>query len=287
MAGECHGHVFMDGIDYKAAAKRHDTARPDKAAVEKCLLIYSSRGVTFFRDGGDHYGASLYAKAVAPSFGIDYRTPVFAIHREGYYGAIVGRAYTTKEGFLSLVNEAVSLGCDFIKIMISGILDYDCYGRLSCPSLDAAEIAFLIATVHDAGRAVMVHANGDEACKCAIKSGADSIEHGFFMSRDTLSALADSSAVWTPTLSPSALAIGSGRFDDDVLLRITDAQSAAVAFALSRGAVIAAGSDAGAFKVTHDIGIESEVSLLKKCGAAESSLAYAEQLIKERFRPRR
>ena len=74
MFGECHGHIFMDGIDYKRAAAVYQSGI-DRADVRRKLKTYQKLGVTFYRDGGDHYGASEYARSIAPEYGITSRTP--------------------------------------------------------------------------------------------------------------------------------------------------------------------------------------------------------------------
>ena len=99
---ECHGHIFMDGVDYKAARSLHRNA-PDTGAIRAHLAAYRSLGVTYYRDGGDALGVSLQAKALAGEYGIRFVTPGFAIHRAGYYGGIVGRSYTTLGEYRSLV----------------------------------------------------------------------------------------------------------------------------------------------------------------------------------------
>ena len=92
MFGECHAHVIMDGINYQAAVKRHEQGA-DEELVRRCLKLYRQAGVSFVRDGGDALGVSVLAKKLAPEYGIDYRTPVFAIHKEGHYGGIVGKSF--------------------------------------------------------------------------------------------------------------------------------------------------------------------------------------------------
>ena len=88
MFGECHAHVIMDGMNYKAAVALHKNGVCQEA-VRAHLEAYQKAGITFVRDGGDAWGASRYARSVAAEYGIDYRTPVFAIHLKGHYGGIV------------------------------------------------------------------------------------------------------------------------------------------------------------------------------------------------------
>ena len=82
MFGECHAHIFMNGINYREAVKCHKDGADEKI-IREHLEAYRKAGVNFVRDGGDPYGASVLARKLAPEYGIDYRTPVFAIHKTG------------------------------------------------------------------------------------------------------------------------------------------------------------------------------------------------------------
>lgn len=94
------------------------------------LALYRDTGVTFLRDGGDKHGVSVRAKAIATDMAITYVTPAFPIFKEGHYGAFIGKAYSDIESFKTLVDEAIKEGADFIKIMASGIVDFNNYGVL-------------------------------------------------------------------------------------------------------------------------------------------------------------
>ena len=85
MFGECHAHALMNGINYRAAVNLHREGANEQA-VRECLCAYQESGVSFVRDGGDPYGVAMLASRLAPKYGIDYRTPVFAIHKNGHYG---------------------------------------------------------------------------------------------------------------------------------------------------------------------------------------------------------
>ena len=92
MFGECHAHIAMDGENYKQAMARHANG-PDEAHIRACFEAYKTKGIRFVRDGGDAYDVSRAAVTLAPEYGIEYRTPIFAIHKVGHYGSIVGRAF--------------------------------------------------------------------------------------------------------------------------------------------------------------------------------------------------
>ena len=94
MFGECHAHLVMDGENYKHAVSIHEKGVQEDA-VRRWLEVYQKREIPFIRDGGDALGVSKKAKEIAQEYGIDYRTPVFAIHKKGHYGKIVGRSFQT------------------------------------------------------------------------------------------------------------------------------------------------------------------------------------------------
>ena len=142
-------------------------------------------GITFVRDGGDALGVSRRAKDLAPEYGIDYRTPVFAIHKKGHYGGIVGHAFSDWEEYTRLVRRAKREGADFIRIMISGIMYFDAFGVLTEEGLSEEEIGKMISIAHEEGMRVMAHGNGDGPVRAALKAGLDTLEHGNYLEQDT------------------------------------------------------------------------------------------------------
>ena len=104
MFGECHAHMLMDGIDYREAVKLHRESVCE-SKIREYFEAYRRAGVAFVRDGGDNCGVSRRAAQIAGEYGIDYRTPVFAIHKEGHYGRIVGRKFGNMREFHQRVRE--------------------------------------------------------------------------------------------------------------------------------------------------------------------------------------
>ena len=191
MLGECHAHVIMDGINYKEAVSLHKNGVQDQA-IHRCFQEYQERGITFIRDGGDALGVSRRAKELAPEYGIDYRSPVFAIHREGHYGSIVGKSYTTMKEYHELVLEAKNQGADFIKLMTTGLLDFNNQGEITGTPLCEKEVKEMVHIAHGEGMAVMSHTNGNSGVRSAIEAGMDSIEHGNYINEETIEMLAQS-----------------------------------------------------------------------------------------------
>ncbi len=268
MFGECHAHVIMDGKNYKKAVAMHKE-KPDEGAIREHLAAWQQAGITFVRDGGDAYGVSERARELAGEYGIDYRSPIFAIHKRGHYGGIVGLPYDDHQGYRDLVKTAKLRGADFIKIMISGIMEFDTFGKLTEEGLEADEIAYLIGTAHDAGLRVMAHGNGDAVARAALNAGVDTLEHGNYMEEETLCQLAESETIWVPTFAPIGNLIGCGRFPDEQVRAILKRQQEAVQFAFERGARIGLGSDSGAYLVPHGQGLMDEYAFMKEAVGRE------------------
>ncbi|MBQ6391342.1 MAG: amidohydrolase family protein [Eggerthellaceae bacterium] len=257
MFGECHAHVAMNGVNYAQAMALHVNG-PDEAHIHAFFESYRTRGIEFIRDGGDKYDVSRRAAQIAPEYGIDYRTPIFAIHKKGHYGSIVGRAFETMRDYAQLVEDADREGADFIKIMTTGLMDFNEFGRITHEDLDAAEVREMVHIAHERGFAVMSHTNGKRAVLDAIEAGVDSIEHGNYIDDEYIAALAESRTCYVPTATVARNLIGSGRFDDAILTRIWEASRHAIARAVDAGCLIALGSDAGAVLVPHGQGTLDE-----------------------------
>ena len=262
MFGDCHIHIAMDGVNFKAAMARFKDGIDDDI-IRAVFSEYRDKGISFLRDGGDVYGVSERAKAIAPEFGIDYRTPIFAIHKRGFYGSIVGKAFDDMRGYAELVDEAARRGADFIKIMTTGIMDFNEYGRIvGGDGLDASEVREMVKIAHEAGFAVMSHTNGARAVLDAIEAGVNSVEHANYIDSECISALAQSETCYVPTACIARNLIGRDGFDDYVLERIWNQSAESIAAAIEEGALVACGSDGGAVGTPHAQGTYDEYSCL-------------------------
>ena len=271
MFGDCHIHVAMDGINFKAAMARFDNGIDDEI-IREVFAEYKKRGILFLRDGGDKYGVSERAKAIAPEFGIDYRTPIFAIHKRGYYGGIVGKSFDDMEGYAELVAEAAERGADFIKIMTTGIMDFAEYGRIvGGEGLPIQDIGDMVKIAHEAGFAVMSHTNGARAVLDAIEAGVDSIEHGNYIDDECISAFAETGICLVPTSCIARNLIGREGFDDYVLERIWNQSAETISAAIEEGALVACGSDGGTVGTPHGQCTFDEYSCL--CDAAPDRIS--------------
>ncbi len=284
MFADLHIHMLLSGSDWRAAIAGHQP-QPDDALIRRRLAAYQAAGITWLRDGGDRFGVCLRARELAPEYGVTYRTPAFPLCKKGHYGSFIGRGWSDFAEYRALLAEAKAAGADFIKLMVSGLMDFSVYGRLTEEPLSGAEMRDLISAAHDMGFAVMAHCNGAEAVKNAVLAGVDSIEHGAYLDDDACHALAESHAVWVPTLSTIGNLIGSGRFPDEVVKRILHSAQENVRKAADLGGHIGLGCDAGAFRVPHVEGTLSEEKWLRETlgKRADAVLSAAEKRVKTIF----
>lgn len=280
MLADCHMHMVLDGVDWKAAFARH-TPQPDISWIRQRLAEYAQKGFTYLRDGGDHCGAGAAAAKIAPEYGICYRTPLSPLCQKGHYGAFIGTCYENLQEYAKLVEQTKKQGGNFIKIMISGLMDFDQFGVLTEPALPARQIRELIHIAHDAGLPVMAHANGADAILAAAEAGVDSVEHGAYPDTEALTAMAQSGTVWVPTLSTVGNLRGKGRFSETAVRKILDNAMTRVAEFAAMGGIIAPGTDAGAWAVKH--GVTTEYELLSQCGIADAQLEQGIQAIQKIF----
>lgn len=229
--------------------------------LRELLQKYKDAGITFLRDGGDKTGVSKRAKALAKEIGIDYRTPIFSIYKEDHYGAFIGRAFDTQDEYKKLVDEAIEEGADFIKIIASGIVDFSNYGEVEA-SLSAEELASMVGYAHGKGLSVMCHVNGKNAIRSAISAGVDSIEHGFYMDEETAGLLAESDAIWVPTVAPAAALVGNKDINQETLTKIITEHIKMIGRVWYLGGMIALGTDAGCVGTPHIDSVAREYELL-------------------------
>lgn len=262
ITADLHMHIILDGDDWKAAMDHHKQG-PDEELIRSHLAAYRDAGITFLRDGGDKYGACLRAKELAPEYGITFLTPAFPIHQKGHYGGFIGRGWGDLDEYCELVETAGEKGADFIKLMLTGLMDFNNAGRLTEAPMASDDILTVIDEAHDQGFAVMAHCNGAQAARTAALAGVESIEHGAFLNKEALHAMADAGTVWIPTLAPIANLRGTGRFPDKALEYDLKTARENILYAVSIGVPVGAGSDAGAYMVPHVQGIINEYDLLR------------------------
>ena len=279
---DCHIHMVLDGRDWKAAIADHQKG-PAEDLIRSRLEEYRRQGFTYLRDGGDRWGVGKRARELAPEYGIRYRTPLAPLCKAGHYGGFIGRKYENLREYAAIVSDLRRQGSDFVKIMISGLMDFDRFGVLTEEGLPPQELAELIHIAHEEGFAVMAHANGARTVEAAARAGVDSVEHGAYLDDDALAAMVEKGTVWVPTLSTIGNLRGAGRFDQGAVSRILASAMENVGSFAALGGSLAPGTDAGAWNVPH--GSRTEYALLAEAlgPQAEEILQKGIQIIQAKF----
>jgi imidazolonepropionase-like amidohydrolase len=166
-----------------------------------------------------------------------------------------------KEGVVNSVDDAKKAvrqryknGADWIKITATG-------GVLSVaksgdnPQFTVEEVKAICETAKDYGMYVAAHAHGDEGMRRAIVGGVKTIEHGTYMSDETMELMKKHNAYLVPTITAgkevAEKAKIAGFYPDIVVpkaLAVGPQIQGTFARAYKKGVGIAFGTDAGVFK---------------------------------------
>ena len=264
-------HMVLDGQDWKEAINTHRES-PCRGLIAKRLADYRNKGYTYLRDGGDRWGVGKLARQMSSDYGITYRTPLAPLCKAGCYGSFIGKTFENLKEYAALVQEHRQAGADFIKIMISGLMDFSKPGQLFMEGPTEAEIRQMVYIAHEEGFSVMAHCNGSMPALAAAEMGVESIEHGAYLNEEALQAMAENNVIWVPTLSTIGNLLGKGRYPDEAVEKILESAVQGIQAYSAMGGLIAPGTDAGAWAVPHEA--HTEEAWLEKAGA---SMAAQEQ----------
>src|SRR5260370_30869713 len=93
-------------------------------------------------------------------------------------------------------------GADVIKIAASGGVLSEAH-PVHVPQLTPEEMTAIVSEAHKWRRKVAAHCHGDAAARIAIEAGVDSIEHGSFLTEDTLKLMKSKGVYLVPTRMPA------------------------------------------------------------------------------------
>lgn len=98
------------------------------------------------------------------------------------------------------VRSQIKAGADLIKVMASGGISGEFEGA-SGLQLEPDELAAAIDVAHAWGKKVTAHAGPAEVIELAVQSGLDCVEHGYRLTNDVASQMAERGTWYVPTLS--------------------------------------------------------------------------------------
>jgi len=123
------------------------------------------------------------------------------------------------ENVRRVVRAIIDRGADVIKIMATeraGLPDTDPRKRV----FSDEELAAAVDEARKSGIFVAAHAHGDEGARAAVRAGVRSIEHGTYLSDETLALMKERGVYLVPTIATVADLIDPGGDYDNAVLSI-------------------------------------------------------------------
>ncbi len=151
------------------------------------------------------------------------------------------------------VRQRYKNGADWIKITATGgVLSMAKSGKN--PQFTEEEIQMIVATAKDYGMMVAAHAHGDEGMQRAIRGGVKTIEHGSFMTLETMELMKKYDTYLVPTITAGKYVTQQANVENfypeivvPKALEIGPKMQEMFALAYKTGVNIAFGTDAGVF----------------------------------------
>jgi imidazolonepropionase-like amidohydrolase len=97
---------------------------------------------------------------------------------------------------------AIKYGADWVKVTATGGVLSDTATGTDQQMTDD-ELREIMDTAHALGVKVAAHAHGSDGINAALRAGVDTIDHGSFLDRESISLFKQTGAYLVPTLSPS------------------------------------------------------------------------------------
>jgi len=280
---DAHAHLFLEGGELDLERRRRHvrrTAAELLADARRRAQRLVGLGVMGVRDAGDARGVGLAlsqecraprrdsSEAVLPWV----ESPGAAIHHRGSYGRFIGEPIEDHTSLEACVESRIRSGAQRVKLMVSGLIDFE-KGRVDVPApMSAAEVRTLCAAARARGRAAFAHASGREGIDNALAGDVESVEHGFFVTHEQLARMRDRRIAWVPTFAPVraqlelADVLGWRPPTIDQIRSILDEHAESLRHAAETGVIVLAGSDAGSIGVAHGRGLLRELELMERAG---------------------
>jgi imidazolonepropionase-like amidohydrolase len=291
---DAHVHLFLDGAP---------TDGPTRSAHLKkslCHLTEAARqsarqslacGVTLVRDAGDRHGINnrVRGEALRATDLARVRSGGLGVKRPKRYGAFMAQDVEDNEAIRTSVAKLAAEN-DEIKLILTGIIDFDAGAVTDEPQFDLDSAKLVVDTARAHGRNTFVHCSGEKGLSIAARAGVGSIEHGFFMNRETLAVMRDNQVAWTPTFCPVhfqwAKPEAVGWSDNTIgnLRRILDSHAESLRIADEMGVPLLMGTDAGSMGVEHGHAMFEEIDRYLEAGLSlEKTLTAATSAARRHF----
>lgn len=283
---DAHVHLFLDGAPTDAKRRAEHLKQTPEALAETARASARQAlacGVTLVRDAGDRHGINhrLRDEAAQADSGLArVRSGGMGVKRAKRYGAFMAADVDDADS----IRESVARLCrsnDEIKLILTGIIDFDAGAVTDEPQFDLAATQLVVRTAREHGRNTFAHCSGAKGLAIAVQAGVGSVEHGFFMSREVLEAMAERRIAWTPTFAPVHFqwahpqAVGWSAQTVGNLRRILDEHARHLALAERLGVPLLLGTDAGSMGVEHGHAVFEEIERYLEAGLSLSATLEA------------
>ncbi len=212
---DCHAHILGNLKDFTPGSTLRISSAKATLWGLRNLQVWLDHGFTALRDAGEPdqgYGQLALRDSIkeglivgprmvsAGSFisvsgghgDADFLAPDQAMPRRPNIADTVDQVAIA-------VRRDIKYGADWIKLMgTGGVLDLQ--SDFNVQELSDEQMAKAVEVAHRAGRRVMVHAEGTEGIKAAVRAGVDSIEHGTMLDDEGAALMAKKGTWLVPTL---------------------------------------------------------------------------------------
>jgi imidazolonepropionase-like amidohydrolase len=263
---DCHVHLALDGLN---SSTPHRAAFSDR--IRQKLISDLAHGIVAVRDGGDRDDIGLACRDMVNS--TELKGPMVmasgnAVRKKGGYGSFLGAGTTPRE-LAKTMKRLLMKDINQVKVLVSGIVSFKEYGKVGKIQFSLKELEQIVKIAGEHGLKVMAHASSDEAVQLCIDAGVHSIEHGYFISEDSLKEMTERGIGWIPTVVPVAVQyqramsqIGKAAVIEHTYRR----QLRMIRRAQYLGVLLGVGTDAGAAGVQHGAGYMQELQLYQEAG---------------------
>jgi predicted amidohydrolase YtcJ len=256
----------------------HFTIDGKPASEEQILKIkddYRKNGIFSVIDMGHKTGNGLIARKILENY-INVKTAGYAIYKKGSHGSFLGKRVTEKEEIKSIIREISDAGADFIKVIVSGVVCPKGGGISTTICFTPEELKIISDEAKEKNLTFACHANADSFIRNSVEAGTSSIEHGFYISNETLHMMAEAGVSWTPTIFPlqslkSQLESPEKRYIDEV----TENHLSSINYAVSIGVKLCIGTDSGSRDVEHGKSFLNELQWFQKAGLSLKQILSA------------
>ena len=236
----------------------------------KTLRVCARQGIFALWDMGSRDGVGLRLKKALgrrEDLPIRLSSAGYALHKKGLYVGFLGRGLEGKNEIRSAVAGIFREGGDFVKVIHSGIVSLKNPGRITSGGFTRDELRCLVEEAQQYRLPVHCHVNSDSSIREAASFPIASIQHGFFISEETLHLLNEKNIQWTPTLyALDHLKNGLPAEQEGAVEKIVEGHLESISRAAQLGVRLVAGTDSGSQGVSPGRSFLEELALFKRAG---------------------